>query len=314
MSIFAPIELKSNDFLTPNNCDKMDNKDLNGLSIRKVVEEYNIPSIGDEMILFDHFNDVPLPNEPRRMECSLFAICLKGKAQYTVNTNRHTVKENDVIIVNEGQVVGDYMLSRDCEGIAIMLSEEFLNEITSGINELSSLFLFSRNHPVFSLDASVTKTMLGYLGLIKQKMADTEHLFRRDTVRMLITTMICDLSNTVLRVQKTTNKKPTRAEAIFTDFIRLVEQNYKSERRVGWYGQQLCITPKYLSETVKAISGRTPNEWIDNYVVLEMRVQLKNSMKSIKDIANDLNFPNQSFMGKYFKEHVGMSPSDYRKS
>ena len=150
----------------------MDNKDLNGLSIRKVVEEYNIPSIGDEMILFDHFNDVPLPNEPRRMECSMFAICLKGKAQYTVNTNRHTVKENDVIIVNEGQVVGDYMLSRDCEGIAIMLSEEFLNEITSGINELSSLFLFSRDHPVFSLDASVTKTMLGYLGLIKQYVAE----------------------------------------------------------------------------------------------------------------------------------------------
>jgi len=65
---------------------------------------------------------------------------------------------------------------------------------------------------------------------------------------------------------------------------------------------------------VKAISGRTPNEWIDNYVVLEMRVQLKNSMKSIKDIANDLNFPNQSFMGKYFKEHVGLSPTDYRRT
>ena len=76
----------------------------------------------------------------------------------------------------------------------------------------------------------------------------------------------------------------------------------------------MCITPKYLSETVKAISGRTPNEWIDNYVVLEMRVQLKNSMKSIKDIANDLNFPNQSFMGKYFKEHVGLSPTDYRRT
>ena len=134
-------------------------------------------------------------------------------------------------------------------------------------------------------------------------------------VSLLISVLlICDLSNTVLRVQKTTNKKPTRAEAIFTDFIRLVEQNYKSERRVGWYGQQLCITPKYLSETVKAISGRTPNEWIDNYVVLEMRVQLKNSMKSIKDIANDLNFPNQSFMGKYFKEHVGLSPTDYRRT
>ena len=273
-----------------------------------------MPSIGNDMIVFEHFTQVPLPNEPRRMKCAMFAICLKGKAQYTVNTEKHTVKENDVIIVSEGQVVDDYMLSRDCEGVAMMLSDAFLKEIISGINELSSLFLFSRSHPVFSLETSETKTILQYLELIKQKMNDTNHLYRRDTVRMLIATMICDLSNTVLREQKTAGKKQSRAEVIFTDFIRLLEQNYKTERRVGWYGQKLCITSKYLSETVKSISGRTPNEWIDSYVVLEMRVLLKNSTKSIKDIANELNFPNQSFMGKYFKEHVGMSPTDYRRS
>ena len=73
------------------------------------------------------------------------------------------------------------------------------------------------------------------------------------------------------------------------------------------------ITPKYLSESVKAVSRRTPNEWIDNYVTMELRVQLRNSTKSIKQIAEELNFPNQSFLGKYFKEHVGLSPSDYRK-
>ena len=62
------------------------------------------------------------------------------------------------------------------------------------------------------------------------------------------------------------------------------------------------------------ISKRTPNEWIDSYVTLEMRTMLKNSSKSIKEIAKELNFPNQSFMGKYFKEHVGMSPSEFRRS
>jgi AraC-like DNA-binding protein len=82
---------------------------------------------------------------------------------------------------------------------------------------------------------------------------------------------------------------------------------------VSWYGEQLCITPKYLSETVKQVSRRTPNEWIDNFVTLEVRVLLKNSSMSIKEIAQHLNFPNQSFLGKYFKEHVGMSPSEYRK-
>ena len=61
------------------------------------------------------------------------------------------------------------------------------------------------------------------------------------------------------------------------------------------------------------MSHRSPNEWIDKYVTLELRVLLQNTSKSIKEIAKELNFPNQSFLGKYFKEHVGISPSRYRK-
>ena len=105
-----------------------------------------------------------------------------------------------------------------------------------------------------------------------------------------------------------------RAEKIFADFIRLVEQNYKTERRVGWYGEQMCLSPKYLSETVKTVSLRSPNEWIDNYVTMELRALLRNTTMSVKEIASEMNFPNQSFLGKYFKEHVGMSPVSYRKS
>ena len=64
---------------------------------------------------------------------------------------------------------------------------------------------------------------------------------------------------------------------------------------------------------MKSVSQRTPNDWIDNYVVLAIRVQLANTTKTIKQITEELHFPNQSFLGKYFKEHVGMSPSEYRR-
>ena len=80
----------------------------------------------------------------------------------------------------------------------------------------------------------------------------------------------------------------------------------------GFPKEQLCISPKYLSETVKAVSKRTPNEWIDSYVIMELCMLLRSSQRSIKEIAQSLNFSNQSFLGKYFKEHMGVSPSDYR--
>ena len=101
---------------------------------------------------------------------------------------------------------------------------------------------------------------------------------------------------------------------MFAKFIRLLEENFRKERRVGWYANKMGITAKYLSEIVKNVSKRTPNEWIDSYVILEIRVMLKNSTRTIGQITEDLNFPNQSFLGKFFKEHVGVSPTEYRKS
>ena len=84
-----------------------------------------------------------------------------------------------------------------------------------------------------------------------------------------------------------------------------------------------CETREYSEEwkagilqaqTVKTVSRRSPNEWIENYVTMELRALLRNTTKSVKEIAKEMNFPNQSFLGKYFKEHVGMSPVSYRKS
>ena len=147
-----------------------------------------------------------------------------------------------------------------------------------------------------------------------EDLKEGQKAIRRDVARMTIATMIYDLGNTIYQIMNRDNRKKNRAETIFTDFIALIEKNFRTERRVSWYGRQLCITPKYLSECIKQVSQRTPNEWIDNYVVMELRVQIKNSRKSIKQIAMDMNFPSQSFMGKYFKEHVGMSPTEYRRS
>lgn len=274
---------------------------------------YDGPSIGDDLLLFSEFGDVPAPDMPKRLDCVLVGMCLKGEARYTVDTEERSVKSNDVIIVSEGQVLNNVWMSDDLSGIAIMMSVNFLNEVVQGVHDLSSLFLFSRTHPVFGLRADEVDNILTYFNLIKSKVADSDHHFRSDVVRSLMAAMIYDISHVMYGVRQGGDKKQTRAESIFTEFILLVEQNFRTERRVSWYAEQLCITPKYLSETVKGVSRRTPNEWIDKYVTLELRVQLKNTSKSIKEIARELRFPNQSFLGKYFKEHVGMSPSAYRK-
>lgn len=271
-------------------------------------------SIDNDLILFEDITKVPLPNSPSRMKALFLALCTSGHAQYTVDTKMHEVSAGDVIIISEEQVVADYKLSDNCKGIALIMSYNFFQNIVSGIHELSPLFLFARTHPVFHLDDNQTKALENDIEHIKEKIADVGHRFRRELVVTMLKALIIDMSNIIYQFQQVGDEMQTRAEVIFRDFIQAVEKNYRTERRVSWYAQQLCITSKYLSETVRIVSRRTPSDWIDSYVTRELRVMLRNSTMSIKQIADEMNFANQSFMGKYFKEHVGMSPSQFRKS
>ena len=101
---------------------------------------------------------------------------------------------------------------------------------------------------------------------------------------------------------------------ISDQFISLVQKNFKEERFLDFYANELSITPKHLSRTVKSQTGFTAVEWIERYVILEAKVMLKSSNMTIQQIADELNFPSQSFFGKYFKKNIGVSPKEYRNT
>lgn len=270
--------------------------------------------IEDDIILNDNLLRLPMATEARRMTFIMLALCQQGEARYTLDTVEYTVKPGDIIIITDRHVVDNFTCTPDLHGLFIMLSVNFFYDAIRNVGDLSSLLIFTKNHPVVALSESEAEVFRTYFYLMKDKLGEIGNQFRREVVRTLFLAMFYDLSNVISRIQQHGNSpRLPRADEIFTRFVKLVEANFREERRVAWYADQLNLTAKYLSETVKQVSKRTPNEWIDNYVVLELRVLLKNTSKTIKEIAMLLNFPNQSFLGKFFKEHVGLSPSEYRK-
>ncbi len=269
--------------------------------------------LDDDLLLSDQINKAPMPSEPRKMNFILIGLCTKGQISYRMDTEELVVHAGEMLVASERHVIDGYQPSADMEGLCIMMSVDFFHEIIKSVHDVSSLFVFARMQPVMKLEANEITTFVEYFQVIKQKISDNHNHFRKDLIRTLMLAMFYDVGNVIYRV-KNFDESLLRSEKVFTRFLKMVEENCKRERRVSWYAQQLNITPKYLSTAVKRISGRTAVEWIENYVTMELRVLLKNSTKSIKEITEELNFPNQSFLGKYFKEHVGMTPSAYRKS
>lgn len=268
----------------------------------------------DGLVLTDSMAHSLLMHGPVRMNFIVMGLCKRGEANYSVDTRQHKVKAGDLMFISEGHILEAYEPSPNYECLYIMLSTEFYHSFVMNVKNVSSLLLFSMNNPVVALTAHEAQVYTNYYQTIRLKMADTQHHFRTNLVKALLLAMFYDMSNVIWRVERNENESTRkRADALFAKFISLLEENFRTERRVSWYAEQMDITPKYLSEIVKQVSKRTPNDWIDSYVLLEIRVMLKNTTKTMKEIADAINFPNQSFFGKFFKEHMGMSPTEYRK-
>lgn len=289
------------------------NKQIVDTTLEQAREWGDAQYLEDGLVLTDRISSASFPKEPTRLNYILMALCRRGRAQYSIDTRQQDVKPGDLLFISERHIIDNFTASSDFECLCILVSTQFYHGFVQNVRNVSSLLLFSMNNPVVQLTPHEIQVYSNYYRTIREKMSKDTHHYRIEVVKALMLAMFYDMSGVIYRVEQSSSKGQSRADVIFAEFIQLLEQNFRVERRVSWYAKQMGITPKYLSEIIKQISKRTPNEWIDNYVVLEIRVMLKNSSKSIKQITEELNFPNQSFLGKYFKEHVGVSPSEYRK-
>jgi len=154
--------------------------------------------------------------------------------------------------------------------------------------------------------------MIRYFYMLKSVVREKEHPNRLEIARHL--TLAFFYGAGVYFHNLADKRKRSHNEIIAEKFLNLVQSHYKEERSLEFYADKLCLTRKYISKVIKETSGKTANDIIDEHVALEAKALLKSTNMTIEQISDELNFPSQSFFGKYFKRVTGMSPSDYKKT
>lgn len=125
--------------------------------------------------------------------------------------------------------------------------------------------------------------------------------------------MICyELLNIYFNNKPQTPLPQDKKDKIFQNFMITLYRYYHQERDVTFYANKQCLSARYFSSVIKEKSGSSALQWIIQNVITEAKYLLDNTDLSIKEIATKLNFPTQSFFGKYFKQYVGISPKEYR--
>lgn len=268
--------------------------------------------IGDDIIVTGDISLLPRIDGPRRIDGILLMLCREGQLNYTLDGQPLSMVAGQVAIVTERHIIDQTSYSYDFDGEVVVMSIAFFYDSMRSVGDLSAIYIFSRNNPLVDLDPDSVEHFSEWIAITKERLAHRENHYRRELVRTLFVAMIYDMGDIVWQRQMAAKKKQNKPEKVFMEFMRLVEQNYTYQRHVSWYADELGLNPKYLSTLIQKASGRPPGQWIDRYVTLDIRLMLRDTRLSIGDIARRLNFANQSYLGKYFKERVGVSPSAYR--
>ena len=270
--------------------------------------------IGGDLALFHDLSEVPFPPYPLRPSALCCALCRRGSAHLRISLKEYEVKAGMMVVVHPEIIVQRMDSSDDFSALLIVISREFIDEIIPKAQLLYPVTLWAREQPCIPISNDEMDSFLRYHRFIGQRIKQDTGPFVREIIKGLLTALFFEVFSIYQRVMEEAQpmKKKTRKEELFERFMRAIAQLCRYERSVEGYAEQLCLSPKYLSTAVREVSGRTASSWIADFVILEAKALLKSTDKSIQQIAEELHFANQSFFGRYFKQHTGLSPKAYR--
>ncbi|MDR2038005.1 MAG: AraC family transcriptional regulator [Bacteroidales bacterium] len=255
-------------------------------------------------------SDISLEH-PFLLKGILFGICSKGTSRVKIDYKEYFLKPNTIFTILPDQIVEPMESSEDDFVENLFFSIDFITSLPTDFDVFDRI----RNCPCLVISDEDMKYLMKFHAFILESYGRKDNIYKEEVVKGLIYSLIVQIGS-LYSESKTGNiiKYTTRGEIIVEKFIRLLREHHKKERSASFYSDKLCITTKYLSKTLKNITGRSINSWIIDAVILEAKVLLKTSDLTVVQISEELNFINPSFFGRFFKQYAGMTPLDYRES
>ena len=292
--------------------------DIQDLKPRRGDDTYRIGD-SDELVVMENIGTIPSGVVCLQNHGVLFFIT-EGRAQLEYDGHVVQLQKNDLFLYMAHSTANNFMASSDfnCRQIWFSRSELWNIDIYNLISvaDMSQLKL----HPVVHLSDDDIKLCDTYFQLLCSRMKSSTSALTPDIVRSLLGTIMLELLSIMRRnseraVEEVRQEDPNSSlhkKRIIDNFIKLVEESDGRIRRVDEFASQLNVTPKYLSNILKEVMNRRPSTYIQLYTLKAIERRLRFTDMTMQEIANDLNFPNPSFFGKYCKEHLGMTPLEYR--
>jgi AraC-like DNA-binding protein len=246
-----------------------------------------------------------------RRQFNLIYLLLEGIHDVHLGADYRWLKPNDLVIVPENMVYASSNV-RNCTGYCIHFKTEFVQPLLKGpITEEFPFFNSEAVHIINVTGAESNLIQQSFKDIIEEhgRVSSEKDYLLRNYIYILLLRMREIYRPFVKQIKESLS----RAEKLANKFKYLVEKNFIRMREVQEYADKLNISPKHLSDVVKETFGKPPRDLINDMILLEAKVQLGSTDKTVTEIALDLNFTDQSHFNHFIKQRIGCSPLEFRE-
>lgn len=301
----------------------MESKGILHFTLAEVKRMMNIDDgLNDDFLIYNFDKSVATHElsesfrGPVRADVIGLVVMYDGEARININTRSFVVGKNMALMLMPSSIY-KVECSDNARGFVFAVSTSLLHfDMNISLGSVVPIGLQMYNNPCFTITETDGRILGKYIDLVYSllKYGKYDINVMRGQLSSLLFFMNSIMEKCVNERKLNSDSCDNRNSRLMSDFIKLLTENFRTEHRIAFYADKLCLTPKYFSSLIKQTSGKSASDWIDGIIISEAKLQLLYSDLSVQQIAYQLSFPTASFFGTYFKRHTGMTPGDFRNN
>lgn len=267
------------------------------------------------MIRYEETDLAFLIQHPCHFRCGIYLICTQGSSIVSTGVQQYVFDEQTELIFLTGSLLQVIRTSADFKARMLMFPKDAFLKAMLPID--TPYFNYTHEHPCYrhTDDERSRKTWREirlWMDMAQMLFGDDMPQFRQQQEHNFLQSLLMWLFNTIPEKLAVSNHY-TRKQILCHQFMQLIRDHGTREHQVSFYADKLCITPRYLYKvTALCMNGKNPKQLIDEQLVAETKVLLNDPHLSVTEIAEQLNFADQSYLTRFFKKNTGLSPKEFR--
>ena len=251
------------------------------------------------------------------MQHTSIFYCISGEALFTIDGQKHRFTPGQVIICPTDSKILLHYITSDFSARLLGLTKHIWLAARSSMSPETMQTIERRIHQGSNteLEREFIENIFRQVDIMNIEIANNE-----DKTEFCQQNVILAVNALLLYIQQINKKKtlpekeyiPESKEKVFYEFRNLLTQKFREDRSVQYYADALKISTRQLNSFCQRASGQNAKEIIDHYTIIELQVALMYTHKSFQELVNEFNFPDQSYLNRYFKRHTGYSLSEFR--